>query len=336
MQLLSLEEVVKLIDSQEVFHLIGQTADSLGFPCYLIGGYVRDLFLQRATNDVDVMVVGNGIETAEAFSQRLGRTHAPSIFRNFGTAQVKWHGIEFEFVGARRESYDRNSRKPIVEDGTLQDDLNRRDFTINALGICLNKDHFGQLIDSFEGLYDLEDGIIRTPLDPDITFSDDPLRMMRCIRFATQLNFFIDDETFEALARNKERIKIISKERIISELNKIMQARTPSKGLIDLERCGLLDIILPEISALQGRSSKNGISHKDIFYHSLQVLDNVARKSDNLWLRWAALLHDVGKPLTKAFSPTLGWTFYNHNIVGEKLTGRIFRRMALPTDERMK
>ncbi len=336
MQLLSLEEVVEQINKQEVFHLIGQTADSLGFPCYLIGGYVRDLFLQRETNDVDVMVVGNGIETAQAFSLRLGHNTAPSVFRNFGTAQVKWHGIEFEFVGARRESYDRNSRKPIVEDGSLEDDLNRRDFTINALGICLNQDKFGQLIDAFDGLYDLKDGIIRTPLDPDITFSDDPLRMMRCIRFATQLNFFIDDDTFEAIGRNKERIKIISNERIISELNKIMLSKSPSKGFIDLERCGLLNIIMPEITALQGQDFRNGISHKDIFYHTLQVLDNVASKSDNLWLRWAALLHDVGKPLTKSFNPTLGWTFYNHNIIGEKLVGRIFRRMKLPTDERMK
>ena len=239
-------------------------------------------------------------------------------------------------MGARRESYDRNSRKPIVEDGTLEDDLNRRDFTINALGICLNADHFGELVDHFEGLYDLEDGIIRTPLDPDITFSDDPLRMMRCIRFATQLNFFIDDETFDALERNKERIKIISAERIIAELNKIMLSPIPSKGLIDLERCGLLELILPEITALEGRETKAGVSHKDIFYHTLQVVDNVAQRSDNLWLRWAALLHDVGKPITKAFSPTLGWTFHNHNLVGAKLVNRIFKRMKLPTDERMK
>ena len=308
----------------------------MGYPCYLIGGYVRDLFLNRPTNDVDVMVVGNGIETARALSTRLGREHQPAIYQNFGTAQVKWHGIEIEFVGARRESYDRNSRKPIVEDGTLEDDLNRRDFTINALGICLNADHFGELVDHFEGLYDLEDGIIRTPLDPDITFSDDPLRMMRCIRFATQLNFFIDDETFDALERNKERIKIISAERIIAELNKIMLSPIPSKGLIDLERCGLLELILPEITALEGRETKAGISHKDIFYHTLQVVDNVAQRSDNLWLRWAALLHDVGKPITKAFSPTLGWTFHNHNLVGAKLVNRIFKRMKLPTDERMK
>lgn len=336
MELLSLEQVIEKVKAQDIFHTIGETADSLGYPCYLIGGYVRDLFLNRPTNDVDVMVVGNGIETAKALSTRLGREHQPAIYQNFGTAQVKWHGIEIEFVGARRESYDRNSRKPIVEDGTLEDDLNRRDFTINALGICLNADHFGELVDHFEGLYDLEDGIIRTPLDPDITFSDDPLRMMRCIRFATQLNFFIDDETFDALERNKERIKIISAERIIAELNKIMLSPIPSKGLIDLERCGLLELILPEITALEGRETKAGISHKDIFYHTLQVVDNVAQRSDNLWLRWAALLHDVGKPITKAFSPTLGWTFHNHNLVGAKLVNRIFKRMKLPTDERMK
>ena len=336
MELLSLEQVIEKVKAQDIFHTIGETADSLGYPCYLIGGYVRDLFLNRPTNDVDVMVVGNGIETARTLSTRLGREHQPAIYQNFGTAQVKWHGIEIEFVGARRESYDRNSRKPIVEDGTLEDDLNRRDFTINALGICLNADHFGELVDHFEGLYDLEDGIIRTPLDPDITFSDDPLRMMRCIRFATQLNFFIDDETFDALERNKERIKIISAERIIAELNKIMLSPIPSKGLIDLERCGLLELILPEITALEGRETKAGISHKDIFYHTLQVVDNVAQRSDNLWLRWAALLHDVGKPITKAFSPTLGWTFHNHNLVGAKLVNRIFKRMKLPTDERMK
>ncbi len=336
MELLSLEQVIEKVKAQNIFHTIGETADSLGYPCYLIGGYVRDLFLNRPTNDVDVMVVGNGIETARALSTRLGREHQPAIYQNFGTAQVKWHGIEIEFVGARRESYDRNSRKPIVEDGTLEDDLNRRDFTINALGICLNADHFGELVDHFEGLYDLEDGIIRTPLDPDITFSDDPLRMMRCIRFATQLNFFIDDETFDALERNKERIKIISAERIIAELNKIMLSPIPSKGLIDLERCGLLELILPEITALEGRETKAGVSHKDIFYHTLQVVDNVAQRSDNLWLRWAALLHDVGKPITKAFSPTLGWTFHNHNLVGAKLVNRIFKRMKLPTDERMK
>ena len=336
MPLLSLQNIVDQISQLEAFHLIGQTADSLNYPCYVIGGYVRDLFLGRATNDVDIMVVGNGILTARHFALALGKNKEPAIFQNYGTAQVKWHGAEFEFVGARRESYSQESRKPVVENGTLQDDLNRRDFTINTLAICLNENHFGELVDAFGGLQDLEDGLIRTPLDPDITFSDDPLRMMRCIRFATQLNFFIHDETFEALERNKERIKIISAERIISELNKIMLSAVPSKGFIDLERCGLLEIILPELIALQGRETRNGISHKDIFYHTLQVLDNVAQISDNLWLRWAALLHDIGKPGCKGFSSTAGWTFYNHNLIGQKMVKPLFMRLKLPTDERMK
>jgi poly(A) polymerase len=336
MVLLSLQNIVDKINQLEAFHLIGRTADSLNYPCYLIGGYVRDLFLGRDTNDVDIMVVGNGILAARNFALALGKDKEPSIFQNFGTAQVKWHGAEFEFVGARRESYSQDSRKPVVENGTLQDDLNRRDFTINTLAICLNQDHFGELVDVFGGLQDLQDGLIRTPLDPNITFSDDPLRMMRCIRFATQLNFFIHDETFEALRRNKERIKIISRERIISELNKIMLSDVPSKGFIDLERCGLLEIILPELIALQGRETRNGISHKDIFYHTLQVLDNVALRSNNLWLRWAALLHDIGKPSCKAFSSSVGWTFYNHNLIGQKMVRPIFMRLKLPTDERMK
>lgn len=322
--------------SDKVFHILGETADELGYECYVIGGYVRDLFLERPSDDVDVVVVGSGIEMAKHFAENIGKKEHLTVYANFGTAQVRYHGLEIEFVGARKESYQHDSRKPIVEDGSLDDDLDRRDFTINALGLCLNKARFGELIDKFEGIYDLEDGIIRTPLDPDITFSDDPLRMMRCIRFATQLNFFIDDETFDALERNKERIKIISKERIITELNKIMLSPNPSKGLVDLERCGLLDIILPEVAVLQGRETKGGLSHKDIFYHTLEVLDNVARHSDNLWLRWAALLHDVGKPLCKAFNPAMGWTFYNHNIIGEKMVPKIFRRMKLPNDERMK
>ena len=328
----------QLIDklNDKVFHILGETADSLGYECYVIGGYVRDIFLERPSDDVDVVVVGSGIEMAKRFAENIGRKDHLTVYANFGTAQVRYHGLEIEFVGARKESYQHDSRKPIVEDGTLDDDLNRRDFTINALGLCLNKDRFGELIDKFEGVYDLEDGIIRTPLDPDITFSDDPLRMMRCIRFATQLNFFIEDETFDALERNKERIKIISMERITTELNKIMLSSIPSKGLVDLERSGLLAIILPEIAVLQGRESQKGFSHKDIFYHTLEVLDNVAYHSDNLWLRWAALLHDVGKPLCKAFSPTMGWTFHNHNIIGEKMVPKIFRRMKLPNDERMK
>lgn len=338
-----LQTMVKLNREQLVahlnaplFHTLGEVADALGYECYVIGGYVRDIFLERPSNDIDVVVVGSGIEMARHFAEAIGQKDKLAVFANFGTAQVRCHGKEIEFVGARRESYHRNSRKPIVEDGTLDDDLDRRDFTINAMGLCLNKDRFGELIDKFYGLYDLEDHLIRTPLDPDITFSDDPLRMMRCIRFATQLNFRIEDETFEALKRNRERIKIISVERITSELNKIMASDSPSCGFVDLERSGLLDIIFPELTALEGKETKNGISHKDIFDHTLSVLDNVAQRSDNLWLRWAALLHDIGKPLCKAFSPTLGWTFYNHNIVGAKMVPKIFRRFKLPTDERMK
>lgn len=334
MKILSHDELVAKIDTP-LFHTLGQTADALGYECYVIGGFVRDLFLERPSNDVDVVVVGSGVEMGRRFAETVGHRHV-AVYANFGTAQVKWQGMEIEFVGARRESYQRDSRKPIVEDGTLEDDLNRRDFTINAMGLCLNESRFGELIDVFDGLYDLEDGIIRTPLDPDITFSDDPLRMLRCIRFATQLNFFIDDETFNALERNCERIKIISGERIATELNKIMASPVPSKGFVDLQRCGLLKLVLPEVAALEGRSTCNGQSHKDIFYHTLEVLDNVARRSDNLWLRWAALLHDVGKPACKAFSPQAGWTFYNHNIVGERMVPRIFRRLKLPVDERMK
>ena len=298
MRLLSDDDLRQLIN-KPVFHDISSVADDLGLECYVVGGYVRDLFLERPSQDIDVVVVGSGIQVASELKRRLGKKAHLSVFRNFGTAQVKWHGQEVEFVGARRESYQRNSRKPIVEDGTLEDDQNRRDFTINAMAICLNKDRFGELVDPFDGLADLEDGIIRTPLDPDITFSDDPLRMMRCVRFATQLRFFIDEETFDALERNVERIKIISAERISEELNKIMLAPTPSRGLVDLQRCGLLQRVLPEIQALDIVEERNGRKHKNNFYHTLEVLDNVAAKSDNLWLRWAALLHDVGKPKSK-------------------------------------
>lgn len=319
-----------------IFHRIGEVADAMSVECYLIGGYVRDLFLERPSKDIDVVVVGSGIDVASALVKQLGKGAHLSVFRNFGTAQVKWHGTEVEFVGARRESYNRNSRKPIVEDGTLQDDLERRDFTINAMGICLNKERFGELIDPFYGLEDMEDRIIRTPLEPGVTFSDDPLRMMRCVRFATQLNFQIDDETFDALIEERERISIISQERIITELNKIMLAPNPSRGFVELERCGLLQIIFPELAALDVKETKNGKSHKNIFYHTLEVLDNVALQSDNLWLRWAALLHDIGKPRTKAFHPQQGWTFRNHNYVGNRMIPGIFRRMKLPMDERMK
>ena len=341
MKLYSDEELSKILDTP-VFHLIGQTADQLGVECYVVGGYVRDIFLERPSNDIDVVVVGSGIKVAQALKERLGRKAFLSVFKNFGTAQVKFKEkggniIEVEFVGARKESYQRGSRKPIVEDGTLEDDQNRRDFTINALAICLNASRYGELVDPFDGLYDMEDGIIRTPLDPDITFSDDPLRMLRCVRFASQLNFFIDDETFDALVRNKERIKIISGERIQEELNKILMSKVPSKGLYDLHRCGLLQLILPELTALDIiEKGPNGRAHKNNFYHTLEVLDNVARHSDNLWLRWAALLHDVGKPKSKRWEPLAGWTFHNHNFIGAKMTPEIFRRLKLPMDTKMK
>lgn len=336
-------ELAEILD-KPVFHKISQAADNLGVDCYVVGGYVRDIFLQRPSNDIDVVVVGSGIKVAEELKRILGKKASVHVYRNFGTAQVKYHGTEVEFVGARKESYQRNSRKPIVEDGTLEDDQNRRDFTINALAICLNDNRFGELVDPFDGLYDMEDGIIRTPLDPDITFSDDPLRMMRCVRFATQLNFFIDEETFDALSRNKDRIKIISGERISEELNKILLSPVPSKGFVDLHRCGLLELILPELSVLDNVEVRNGRAHKNNFYHTLEVLDNVARATSGkdvsqetkLWLRWAALLHDIGKAKTKRWEVPQGWTFHNHNYVGAKMVAGIFRRLKLPLDMKMK
>ena len=342
MKIYSDAELAQILD-KNIFHKIGETADELGVECYLVGGYVRDIFLERPTNDIDVVVVGSGIEVAKALQRRLGKnpkTGKPrahlAVYRNFGTAQVKYYDTEVEFVGARRESYDRNSRKPVVEDGTLEDDQNRRDFTINAMAICLNHERFGELVDPFDGIYDLEDGIIRTPLDPDITFSDDPLRMMRCVRFSAQLKFYIDDETFEALSRNAERIKIVSGERIADELNKIMKTAQPSRGFVELQRCGLLQLIIPELAALDIVETRNGRAHKNNFYHTLEVVDNVARKSDNLWLRWAALFHDIGKPKSKRWEPTCGWTFHNHNYLGAKMIPGIFRRMKLPMDAKMK
>ena len=335
MRLLSDAELAQILD-KEIFHKISAAADSLGVECYVVGGYVRDLFLERPSNDIDVVVVGSGIEVADALRKSLGKKAHISVFRNFGTAQVKFKDQEVEFVGARKESYTRGSRKPIVEDGTLEDDQNRRDFTINALAVCLNKDRFGELVDPFDGVYDMEDGIIRTPLDPDITFSDDPLRMMRCIRFATQLNFYIEDEKFEALERNAERIKIISGERVEEELNKIMMTPTPSKGFVDLQRCGLLKLIMPELSVLDIVETRGGRAHKNNFYHTLEVLDNVCKKSDNLWLRWAALMHDIGKTKSKRWDPLVGWTFHNHNYLGAKMVPDIFRRMKLPMDAKMK
>ena len=393
--------------SAPIFHEIGQTADEMSLDVYLVGGYVRDLYLERPSKDIDCVVVDPqaqkrpkgegsvtpGIALAQALKKKLGRKAHLSVFKNFGTAQLKTHpqplpvregsshhaadkdsqgtnvssplairegqgeSLEVEFVGARRESYSHDSRKPIVEDGTLEDDLDRRDFTINALAVCLNKDRFGELVDRFGGLLDMEDRLIATPLDPDITFSDDPLRMMRCVRFATQLHFQIEDETQEALVRNAERIKIISQERIIDELNKIMLSPQPSIGFIELDRAGLLPLIFPELAALQGVEVRNGRGHKDNFYHTLEVLDNIssltpdpsparpsgtlaeqsgARKGEgSLWLRWAALLHDIGKPKSKRWEPSAGWTFKNHNYLGQKMVAPIFRRMKLPLDERM-
>lgn len=332
---LSDAELAQLID-KDIFHHISAAADKLGLECYVVGGYVRDLFLERPSNDIDVVVVGSGIQVASELKAILGKKAHLSVFRNFGTAQVKYKDIEVEFVGARKESYSHDSRKPIVEDGTLEDDQNRRDFTINAMAVCLNKARFGELVDPFGGIDDLWDGIIRTPLDPDVTFSDDPLRMMRCVRFATQLNFFIEDETFEALERNAERIKIISGERIEEELNKIMMTATPSKGFIELYRCGLLQLILPELVALDVVDTRNGRAHKNNFYHTLEVLDNICKHTDNLWLRWSALLHDVGKAKCKRWDATVGWTFHNHNFVGAKMVPTIFRRLKLPMDSKMK
>ncbi len=332
---LSDAELAQLID-KDIFHHISDAADKLGLECYVVGGYVRDLFLERPSNDIDVVVVGSGIQVASELKAILGKKAHLSVFRNFGTAQVKYKNIEVEFVGARKESYSHDSRKPIVEDGTLEDDQNRRDFTINAMAVCLNKARFGELVDPFCGVDDLWDGIIRTPLDPDVTFSDDPLRMMRCVRFATQLNFFIEDETFEALERNAERIKIISGERIEEELNKIMMTATPSKGFIELYRCGILQIILPELVALDVVDTRNGRAHKNNFYHTLEVLDNICKFTDNLWLRWSALLHDVGKAKCKRWDAVAGWTFHNHNFVGAKMVPNIFRRLKLPMDSKMK
>ena len=367
MRLLSDAELAKLLD-KDIFHTISEAADSLGLECYVVGGYVRDLFLERPSNDIDVVVVGSGIGVARRLKERLGKRAVLSVFRNFGTAQVKYRGQEIEFVGARKESYSHDSRKPHVEDGTLEDDQNRRDFTITALAVCLNRERFGQLVDPFNGIADLEDGIICTPLDPSITFSDDPLRMLRCIRFATQLKFYIEDNTFDALSRHADRIKIISGERVEEELNKIMLAEEPSRGFVDLHRCGLLRLLLPELADLDIVETRNGRAHKNNFYHTLEVLDNVCNAQRNhleqlhkrletadddaekiqiqadidhleahkLWLRWAALLHDIGKTRSKRWNNALGWTFHNHNFIGAKMVPVIFRRLKLPMDTKMK
>lgn len=322
--------------SAKPFHLISEAADELGIEAYVIGGYVRDIFLRRPSKDIDVVAVGSGIELAKAVARKLGRGAYLSVFKNFGTAQVKAGELELEFVGARRESYTHDSRKPVVEDGTLEDDQNRRDFTINALALCLNKDRYGELVDPFGGLEDMDDLIICTPLDPDITFSDDPLRMMRAVRFASQLGFFIHPETFEAIERNKERISIISKERIADELNKIILSPRPSVGFELLEKSGLLSLIFPELCELKGAETKEGIGHKDNFAHTLMVLDRLSKTTDNLWLRWSAVFHDIAKPATKRFDTRLGWTFHNHNFIGERMIPGIFGRMKLPKNEKMK
>lgn len=323
------------IDSR-IFRTIGDVADSEGIECYLIGGYVRDLLLCRPSKDIDVVVVGNGIRFAETLRRHLGRGVHLAVFKTYGTAQIKHRETEIEIVGARRESYRHDSRNPVVEEGTLEDDQNRRDFTINAMAICLNQERFGSLVDPFGGLADLSKHIIRTPLDADITFSDDPLRMMRAIRFSAQLGFDIKDETLVAIWRNRERIAIITKERIADELNKIMLSPKPSVGFRLLDTTGLLPLIMPELSAMKGVESVEGRAHKDNFLHSLQVLDNLAKVSDDLWLRWAALLHDIGKPKTKRWEEARGWTFHNHNYVGSKMVKRIFENLKLPLGEQMK
>ncbi len=320
--------------SNPIFRRISRIVDARGIQAFVVGGYVRDYYLHRPSTDIDVVVVGSGIEVAEALGREL-HTRV-SVFKTFGTAMLRAGGIEVEFVGARKESYSHDSRKPHVEEGTIEDDQRRRDFTINALAWSLNGDTFGQLVDPFYGMEDLEDCIIRTPCDPDITFSDDPLRMMRAVRFATQLGFTIEEETFDAIARNAERIKIVSKERIITELNKIVLSPVPSIGFELLEMTGLLKLIFPEMHRLKGVEKRGKHAHKDNFIHTLKVLDNVARRSDDLWLRWAAVMHDIAKPLTKAYDPKVGWTFHGHEVLGSKMVPQIFRQLKLPLNEHMK
>ena len=321
---------------RKLFEKVGQAADEMGVPCFAIGGFVRDKILDRPSKDVDFVCEGSGIELAKKVADLLGKGARVSIFKNFGTAQIKHHEYELEFVGARKESYRRNSRKPIVEDGTLEDDQKRRDFTINALALCVNADRFGLITDPFDGLTDLEAELLKTPLEPDTTFSDDPLRMMRAIRFATQLNFKIELATWEAIHRQAKRISIVSQERITDELNKIVSAPQPSIGFKLLYDSGLLKLIFPEMVKLQGVDVREGKAHKDNFYHTLQVLDNVARRSDDLWLRWAAILHDIAKPQTKRFQKEHGWTFHGHEAVGARMVPPIFRSLKLPLNDKMK
>ncbi len=327
--------LAQLID-KKIFRQVGQTAQRLGVSAYVVGGYVRDLMLGRKSKDIDFVTEGSGLDLARAVAEDLGRGTHLSVFQTYGTAQVKRRGLELEFVGARRESYHEDSRNPEVTAGTLTDDISRRDFTINAMALSVTPDSFGTLIDLFGGVEDMERRIIRTPLDPDITFSDDPLRMLRAVRFATQLDFEIHPDTFEALARNAERIRIITVERVTTELQKIMASPRPSVGWDLLLRSGLLEIILPELAAMRGVEVMHGRGHKDNFYHTLEVLDNVAAASDNIWLRWAALLHDIAKPVTKRWDNAVGWTFHNHNYVGSKMVANIFRRLRLPLGAEMR
>lgn len=328
-------EILKKLQGK-VFENISEVSGELGLESYVIGGYVRDIFLNRPSKDIDVVCVGSGIGLAKEVASRFGKKAHLSVFKTYGTAQVKYRDLEVEFVGARKESYSPDSRNPVVEDGTLQDDQNRRDFTINALALCLNKDRFGELVDPFNGLKDLDELRIRTPLDPDITFSDDPLRMMRAVRFATQLGFYIDPDTFDAIERNAGRMKIVSKERIVDELNKIILSPRPSVGFELLEKTGLLELILPELVALKGIETKEGIGHKDNFSHTLKVLDNLSAETQKLWLRWAAVFHDIAKPATKRFDPKSGWTFHNHNYIGMRMLPGIFRRMKFPVNDKLK
>jgi poly(A) polymerase len=317
-----------------VFKVIGSCADELGISCYVIGGFVRDSIMGRSTKDIDVVAIGSGIELAQKVAKKL--KVEVTVFKSFGTAMLKYHGVEVEFVGARKESYRTDSRKPIVEDGTLQDDQNRRDFTMNALAIGLDKANYGVLLDPFGGLDDIQNKIIRTPLDPDITFSDDPLRMMRAIRFSTQLRFLIEDETLNGITRQAHRIEIISNERISDELNKIILSNIPSRGFLLLDKTGLLPLIFPEFALLKGVEIVEGRAHKDNFYHTLQVLDNISNGTNDLWLRWVAVLHDIAKPITKKYYPEQGWTFHQHEFIGSKMVPNIFQRMKLPLNEKMK